>query len=461
MFNRNFMENNNTSNNYGLNRREVVSENVQRLETYFSYLHSSGRRVVEQGGRHLDDGTLLLERRKDYYERSDSQNIGREAFHGFIDRIRKEMRKAVKEGETCIFINASLPDLLKFYPKVNVFMDDLCDYLEAEEGIIVPTHMLTVEKDNGSRDLRISFKGKLKDDPVEDNSIPQDNPEDLEKFAPIELYFKYLERAGGGRRDAKVDDQSIQERRSPREAKEAMEGFIERIKRGILEAMENGFDAVHIQVDLESIDKLPKDFHETFGDYLFKEVNDNGGRFNMWDIKIGQTSKNELILMIEFTDLEKLNRNRKLDSSPRKKISTIRSKIGLALMFVGALTIGLGGAKIYSQFGKKSKSAQPQITEVDQSLTTVVAPEVDTEKIYCEVYRHPEGYNAACRGTQNKKLSALEDDDNTDDLVPIQIDVARDGINYACQGIVQKTQPNEDGSVKTILAEDLDCEMLE
>jgi len=119
-------------------------------------------------------------------------------------------------------------------------------------------------------------------------------------------------------------------------------------------------------------------------------------------------------------------------------------------------------AEIDAEVEPESESESESEPEPEVAPEEVApVPSVDPEKIYCEVYRHPDGYNAACRGTENKKLSALEDDDDTDDLVPVQIDVARDGINYACKGVVQKTQPNEDGSVKTILAEDLDCEILE
>jgi len=128
-----------------------------------------------------------------------------------------------------------------------------------------------------------------------------------------------------------------------------------------------------------------------------------------------------------------------------------------ALLALGTVIAGYSVAGLYQ--GRKDEPA-PQKTRIPE-----VAPKATQtpakEQIYCEVYREPTGYGAACKETEKPKLSALEDIDKTDDLVPVQIDVEQNGINYACKAVIKKTLPNADGSTKTILAEDLNCEKAE
>jgi len=445
------------------------SVNLQRLEEYFEYLYSSGERVIEQGCRRFDDGTTLPERRRDYSERSDYSNIGKEMLHGFIDRVRKELRDAMGKGETSVSIRVSLPNISNVYPcGVILFMDDISDYLEPEEGIKVSYNKIGAENSDGSRDLIITFEREE----IDDLSASQDASENLKDITATEQYFEYLERDEGRRRKAKnnnmnvngqsVEDQSVQERRSPREGKEAMQGFVERIKKEILQAMEKGFDTIKIRVDLESITELSEDFQQKFMDRLFKEININGRNFEIWDMKIGTNSRNELILLIEFSDIKKLKQNRKLNTALRRKVSIIRSKIGLALMFTGALTVGIGGAAYYHQGSKKSNTEA--MVELEPKLTTTAEQTAEPESIipqfktiYCEISREQKGYTPACRASGKPKIIVLEDTDKTDNLVPVEIKVPMDGIDFACKAVIEKTPPNEDGSSKIIMQGDLEC----
>ncbi len=136
---------------------ERPSVNLQRLEDYFAYVYSSGARIVEQGCRRFDDGTTLPERRQDYSERSDYSDIGRKIAHGFINRIKKELREVMETGETSISIRVSLPNISTVYPTgVGLFMEDIFGYIEAEEGIKVSYYKIGAENDDGSRDLIIT-----------------------------------------------------------------------------------------------------------------------------------------------------------------------------------------------------------------------------------------------------------------------------------------------------------------
>jgi|GEM_PF-4650505 len=317
------------------------SVNLQRLEEYFEYLYSSGERVVEQGCRRFADGTTLPERRRDYSERSDYSNIGKEMLHGFIDRVRKELREAMEKGETSVSIRVSLPNISNVYPcGIILFMDDISDYLEPEEGVKVSYNKIGAENSDGSRDLIITFEREE----IDDLSASQDASENLKDITATEQYFEYLEK----------------------------------------------------------------------------------------------------------------------DDGRRKRVSIIRSKIGLALMFTGALTVGIGGAAYYHQGSKKSNTEA--MVELEPTLTTTAEQTAEPESIipqfktiYCEISREQKGYTPACRASGKPKIIVLEDIDKTDNLVPVEIKVPMDGIDFACKAVIEKTPPNEDGSSKIIMQGDLEC----
>jgi len=158
-----------------------------------------------------------------------------------------------------------------------------------------------------------------------------------------------------------------------------------------------------------------------------------------------------------------------------KQILTISSQIK-ALIFVAALTAGVGSAAYYYTCAPGENGAkQSKIGEIDKDSGTAIdsqitagtesvaeevvelEPRIESTKIYCEISREPTGYKPTCRATGKPKLTALEDSDKTDNSVPAEIKVEMDKTNFVCKVIIEKTQPNEDGSPKIIIQREFEC----